>query len=147
MAHRIASSSREIIERPPIGWRKPIPLAIKLQVVINQQGKGPDGQFLDALIIGIHFDHRPPLHEREYDAARDDTIPGANDVRFIVALAVDQHRVLSKADVKRMRKTQRQFASELAFRKVLDRKLPGQKRRAKGTIRSRPFKRKDPLGE
>lgn len=112
-------------------------LAVKIQVVINQRGLAPDGRPLDALIAGVHFDHRPPLHERDYDSDRDDTIPAANDVAHIVALPADHHRKLSCADRSRMCKTERQRARELEFRARVKGKLPGKKRKAKGTIRGR----------
>jgi|GEM_PF-3143742 len=70
MASKVPVASREDVTRPPKGWRKPIPLAIKLQVIVNQHGKAPDGTLLDAIKVGIQFDHRPPLHEREYDPER-----------------------------------------------------------------------------
>jgi hypothetical protein len=139
MAYKIASKPWEMIPRPPTGWRKAIPLAIKLQVIINQKGLGPDNSPLDAMVVGVHFDHRPPLHEREYDAERDETIPAANDVRFIVALPIPAHREISKIDIKRFRKTQRQHAAENAFRSAMETKRLGQKRVAKCAIRSRKF--------
>ena len=91
--------------RPPPGWRKPMPITIKLQVIVNQRGLAPNGEPLDAQYVGIHFDHRPPLHERLYDPERDDTVPAANDIGFIVALPTPDHQDISGKDVTRIRKT------------------------------------------
>ena len=139
MAFRLRPPKRDRVARPPKGWRKQIPLAIKLQVIVNQRGRAPDGTMLDAINVGIEFDHRPPLHEREYDEQRDETIPAANDPRFLVALPAPAHRSLSGKDLSRMKKTERQRSNEEAFRETLDRKTCGSKRTAKRTIRSRPF--------
>ncbi|RWE64686.1 hypothetical protein [Mesorhizobium sp.] len=142
MAAKLPIGSRDEVLRPPAGWRKPIPLAVKLQVIVNQQGRAPDGTPLDAIIVGIHFDHRPPLHERVYDPEKDETVPAANDIEFIVALPIPIHREMSAQDVSRMSKTERQRMLEMGFRDRLQRRLPGQKRSCKGTIRSRPFWKK-----
>lgn len=142
MATRLPVATREEVLRPPKGWRKSIPLAVKLQVLINQEGKAPDGSVLDAISTGIHFDHRPPLHERSYDPERDETLPAANDIRFIVALPIPIHRALSAQDVSRMGKTERQRRSEAEFRERLNGRSTGQKRVSKGTIRNRPFSKK-----
>lgn len=138
-AARIAPASREQVLLPPKGWRKAIPIAVKLQVVVNQHGRAPDGTLLDAMGVGIQFDHRPPLHEREYDPAADDTIPAANSVEHIVALPVPAHRKVSACDVSRMAKTSRIRSTEGRFSEILSRKVCGQKREPKGTLRSRGF--------
>lgn len=142
MATKLPIASRDEVLRPPPGWRKPIPLVVKLQVIVNQQGRAPDGTPLDAIIVGVHFDHRPPLHERVYDAEKDDTVPAANDIKFIVALPIPAHREMSRQDVSRMSKTERQRMLEMGFRERLQSRVPGQKRFCKGTIRSRPFRKK-----
>ena len=142
MANKVPIASREDVTRPPKGWRKPMPLAVKLQVIVNQRGMAPNGDLLDAIQIGIHFDHRPPIHERVYDADRDETTPPANDIEFIVALPVPAHRKISAQDRSRMGKTERQRAKELDFRQRLHRKIPGQGRESHGTIRSRRFQKK-----
>ena len=142
MAHRIINHIPQMISRPPTGWRKPIPWQVKLQVVINQRGMAPDGTPLDAVGVGIHFDHRPPLHEREFDELADDTIPSANDIRFILALPAPLHRMISALDLKRMRKTQRQYTAEITFRKNMEEKRAGEKRKIKKSIFGRRFERK-----
>ncbi|MER9196482.1 hypothetical protein NKI13_24900 [Mesorhizobium australicum] len=146
MATKLPNASRDEVLRPPKGWRKSIPLAVKLQVIVNQRGKAPDGTPLDAIFVRIHFDHRPPLHERAYDPDHDETVPAANDIAFIVALPVPVHREMSAQDVSRMSKTERQRMLEVNFRERLQRRSPGQKRLCKGTIPSRPFRKKEEIG-
>jgi hypothetical protein len=136
-ASKVAPATRELILTPPPGWRKPIPVAVKLQVIVNQRGLAPSGEPLDAVRAGIEFDHRPCLSEREYDAERDETIPAANDPAFIVALPTALHHSLSGNDNVRIRKIARLRKTELEFRETLVRKMPGQKRGPKGTIRNR----------
>lgn len=137
MAHRIAYAPRIPVITPPPGWRKHMPTMVKLQVIINQRGLAPDGTALDALYVGVHFDHRPPLHEREYVEADDDTIPPANDHRFIVALPAPDHRAISGADVRRMKKTRRIQRAEEDFRKLVAQREPGQKRIVRSKIPTR----------
>lgn len=136
-AHKVRPTSREMVPTPPPGWRKPIPLAIKLQVIVNQRGLAPTGELLDAIGAGIEFDHRPCLSERVYDAERDETVPAANDPAFIVALSAAAHHSLSGVDNTRIRKVDRLRKTELEFRETLVRREPGQKRVAKGAIRGR----------
>lgn len=111
-----------------------MPTMVKLQVIINQRGLAPDGTALDALYVGVHFDHRPPLHEREYVEADDDTLPPANDHRFIVALPAPEHRSITGSDIQRMRKTARLRETENEFREYIAGKEPGQKRPLKSRI-------------
>ena len=134
-AHKVPPASRELVPTPPPGWRKPIPLAVKLQVIVNQRGLSPSGEPLDAVGAGIEFDHRPCLSEREYDAERDETIPAANDPAFIVALSAAAHHSISGADNIRIRKVARLRKKEVEFRETLLRKQPGQKQTPKGQNR------------
>jgi hypothetical protein len=120
-----------------------MPITVKFQVIINQRGLAPNGEPLDPQSVGIHFDHRPPLHERIYDPNLDETVPPANDAGFIVALPIPVHRNLSRADISRIRKTERQRAAEQEFQERLHDKEPGKKRRLLGSIRSRPLKRNE----
>ena len=136
-AHKVPPASREMIPAPPPGWRKRIPLAVKLQVIVNQRGLAPTGEPLDAMGAGIEFDHRPCLSEREYDAERDETLPAANDPTFIVALPAAVHHSLSGNDNTRIRKVTRLRKTELEFRETLARKQPGQKRKPKGLVVNR----------
>src|SRR6478752_7406730 len=130
-AHKVPLASRQLVPTPPPGWRKPIPLAVKLQVIVNQRGLAPTGEALDAIGAGIEFDHRPCLSEREYDVERDETIPAANDPAFIVALSAATHHSLSGNDHVRIRKVARLRKNEVEFRELLSRRQPGQKRETK----------------
>ena len=138
---RFRPASRESVLTPPPGWRKPIPLAVKLQVIVNQRGLAPTGEPLDAIGAGIEFDHRPCLSEREYDAEQDETIPAANDPAFIVALPAALHHSLSGHDNVRIRKIARLRKKEVEFRDTLVRKEPGQRRETEEFIRGRRTKR------
>jgi hypothetical protein len=95
---------RERVKLPPKGWRKAIPASIRRLVKIR------DGFAADEK--GIHIDHRPPLHEREWDAVAQDTIPSANNALFLFAIRSDVHGKLTVDDVKRMAKTRRIRAAE-----------------------------------
>lgn len=130
-AFKVPPASRELVATPPPGWRKPIPLAVKLQVIVNQRGLAPTGELLDAIGSGIEFDHRPCLSEREYDAERDETIPAANDPAFIVALPAAVHHAVSGNDNVRIRKVARLRKKEVEFRETLLRKQSGQSRTTK----------------
>src|SRR5262245_14767722 len=120
-AGRVPVASRELIPTPPPGWRKPIPLAVKLQVIVNQRGLAPTGEPLNAISDGIEFDHRPCLSEREYDAERDETVPAANDPAFIVALPALVHHTVTGKDNVRVKKIARLRKTELEFRETLAR--------------------------
>ena len=111
-------------------------------MIVNQRGLAPTGEPLDAIGSGIEFDHRPCLSEREYDSELDETIPAANDPAFIVALPASNHHAISGQDNVRIKKTARLRQSEVAFREMLRRKVPGQKRVPKGSIKSRGFKKR-----
>jgi hypothetical protein len=139
IAGRIPLASREEVTRPPSGWRKPIPTAVKLQVIVNQRGVAPDGTPLDAINVGICFDHRPPIHERPYDAAADEVTPACNDPAFIIATPAPAHRTITGQDNSRMARTDRLRSGETEFQERLSRKVTGQKRQPKGSIKSRGF--------
>lgn len=74
--------------------RKAIPMRIKLQVVLRQDGKCACGcgERLGA-IERIEFDHNPALILRVWCAKSDDTIPPANDPDHIDALLIPCHRL------------------------------------------------------
>lgn len=100
------------LPRPPAGWKRPaMPATVKLQVIINQEGRcKATGERL-GLISDVEFDHRPALWEREFDvAARDgegDTIPAANDPAYIEAVRKAAHRSRTTVDAKRRSKEAR----------------------------------------
>lgn len=83
-----------ILDRPPSDWKRPaMPVRIKLDVVIRQEGKcRQTGEKLGTL-ANTRFDHRPALWERKFDTVADDTIPPANDPAFIDACTIAGHDV------------------------------------------------------
>lgn len=77
--------------RPP-KYRPPIPMPVKGQVLIRQEGKCGCGcghklqHWKDT-----QFDHDPALALRPWSDKEEDTIPAANDPEHIVALRKDCH--------------------------------------------------------
>ena len=100
------------LPRPPAGWKRPaMPATVKLQVVINQEGRcKATGEKLGP-ISEVEFDHRPALYEREFDPdARDgqgDTTPPANDPDYIDAIKKDAHKGRTARDAGRRAKEAR----------------------------------------
>lgn len=121
---------RERVLLPPKGWRKAIPSSVRRLVKVR------DG--FDADEKGIHIDHRPPLHEREYDPVTNDTIPKANNALFLFAIKPGDHIVRTVGDVKRMAKTQR-------IRKTEDQHAQTMAEKADGTFRDKKSKRSGPV--
>ncbi|MGR4927353.1 hypothetical protein ACIPUD_11155 [Bradyrhizobium sp. CAR08] len=81
-----------ILDRPPPDWKRPsIPCKVKLQVLINQEGRSTVCKTKLGRIEDTHFDHRPPLEARKFDTAMWDTVPPANDPGHIEAITVEQH--------------------------------------------------------
>lgn len=84
-------------------YRKAIPTAVKLQVVINQfhrrlvsTGEDEGLTTMPATIEPIdarrlRFDHRPPLEVRPYDTEVGDFIPPQNDPQYIDAITIEEH--------------------------------------------------------
>lgn len=88
-----------------------MPATVKLQVVINQEGRcKATGERL-GLISEVEFDHRPALYEREFDPeARDgqgDTVPAANDPAYIDAIKKHAHKGRTARDAGRRAKEAR----------------------------------------
>lgn len=109
---------RPAVTLPPKGWRKPIPARIKRAVLKRQRNL--DANTGDPLVKGHYqFDHRPPLHEREYILELDDTHPAANHPGFIFAINTGDHRKISGRDNVRMKKTNRLRGNEASFRSAV----------------------------
>ena len=121
---------RERVILPPKGWRKAIPKRIR-RLVLKRDGYPEDAK-------GIHLDHRPPLHERPYDEAVDDTVPPANDPAFLFALTPAEHGERTPVDVSRMGKTRRLRQREDEHAEAMERDW-GKRLVRKGQIRSRGF--------
>lgn len=78
---------------PPVGFRKAIPIRVRLQVILNQGGLCRSCGERLADVDNCRFDHRPPIQLRGWDAEAGDTIPGVNDPAAIEALHKDCHDV------------------------------------------------------
>jgi len=140
-----------ILDAPPKGWKRPpMPVRVKLDVVIRQEGKcKATGQKLGEL-KNTNFDHRPALFERKFDTGTNDTIPPANDPGFIEAITVAAHDVRTNgcggekrvstvgSDAHRRAKVRRGAEHREAIAAIRDRPC-GQKRTPTGIIRSRGF--------
>lgn len=67
-------------------YRKSIPLAIKLAVIVRQKACDDHGvPFTDADVGSVEFDHDPALANRPYDTGAGDFIPPQHDPVHIVA--------------------------------------------------------------
>lgn len=64
--------------------RKHIPLSVKLEVLLAEKGLKP---------ADVEWDHEPPLAMREWDEAAQDTVPAANDPRYIQCLVKADHHI------------------------------------------------------
>lgn len=77
-------TEREQALAPPPGFRKAIPVLVKLKVVLGQNAICPDcGQTLGPL-EGVQFDHDPAIGLRGWDPEAEDTIPACNDLGHII---------------------------------------------------------------
>lgn len=160
------ASDRPTVLLPPVGWRPPaLTGSVKVSIVLHQLGycgcdsckplaeeilrheinrqPPPAGQKPMRIFWAQHirFDHRPPIHEREWDPFLKDTIPPANDITFIRAVAMQHDRPVTAADVSRMAKVKRIRAGAAEHAAVMAAKLPGQKGPRKNTIQSRGFRK------
>lgn len=147
----------ELPQGPPAGFRKTIPVLVKLQVVIRQNSRCTAcGEHLGRL-EDAEFDHVPAIQLRCWDADEKDTIPKSNDPEFIFAKHVRCHaektfgRVGGSkrgSDVTEIARTKRIAKDTLEFRRKMLAKSdpsvgpPEPKRKKRWP--SRPFpKRKD----
>ncbi|HWV44072.1 hypothetical protein [Pseudorhodoplanes sp.] len=145
-----------ILDRPHPDWKRPaIPTRVKLDVVIRQEGKcKATGEKLGTL-SNTQFDHRPALWERKFDTEAWDTIPPANDPNYIEAVTIEAHdkrtngpggekRITTAgSDAHRRKKDRRAAESRDEFRRNVIERECGQKRKPKGTIRSRGFAKRE----
>jgi hypothetical protein len=78
-------------------YRKAIPCAVKLQVLLNHVYAIDKVPAKIGLLVpswqasDLQFDHRPPLCERDYDTRDGDFIPRQNDPAYIVVESVATH--------------------------------------------------------
>lgn len=117
-----------ILDRPPPDWKRPRMPADVRQAVLRAQGRKCKLSGASLEKGGFAFDHRPPLHDRKFDTEKWDTIPPANDPKYIQAIINDEHRFLTSGrrgdkkvssrlgDVGRMRHDDRVKEKHDAFR-------------------------------
>lgn len=74
------------VSGPPKGWKRPaIPQRVILEVLIAQNGRDPVTQArLEPMTRGVDIDHDPALKLRAFDPVANDTVPAANDPRYLV---------------------------------------------------------------
>ncbi|MEY9178350.1 hypothetical protein QIH87_27610 [Bradyrhizobium elkanii] len=145
---------------PPPGFRKAIPVTVKLEVVIRQHSLCTKcGKRLGKL-DDTQFDHVPALQLRCWDAEAKDTTPWANDPEFIQAKHADCHAQktfgskdeLTRGDVTEIARTKRIAKSTEEFRRKMLAKVdpdvpePAQPKRPKKKWPSRPFPKRGKNG-
>lgn len=83
-----------ILDRPPKDWKRPaIPVLVRLDVVIRQEGKCKQTGDKLGTLKNTQFDHRPGLWERKFNTVANDTIPPANDPASIEACTIAGHKI------------------------------------------------------
>lgn len=124
--------------------RPSMPVGVKLRAALYALGLDPDD---------VDFDHAPPLAMRPVDPVTGDTIPPANDPRYIVPLARAGHRAKTfgssvplSSDIAKIAKLKRVEKEEAAFRARLLAKDAGKPPPPKKgrTWPKRPFGRRAP---
>jgi hypothetical protein len=123
--------------------RKHIPLLAQLHAALYQLGFEPKE---------VHLDHDPALGLRPWDEATQDTVPPANDPKFLVWRPKEEHKlkttgrmgesklsISGNGDQSRIAKTDRLEEEHESFRRRLLSRECGQRRESKGSIPSRPF--------
>ena len=129
---------REPAPAPPKGYRPHMPVSAKLEAALRALGMEPRD---------VEWDHNPPLQLRVWCPVRGDTIPPANDPRFIVPRHSSDHRAkTAEVDVPAIAKTRRLSSDHELFRarvlsKTSGEPAPEPKRRSR-RIPSRPFPQK-----
>lgn len=147
--------ARPRIILPPPGWRPRNPTTTeKLDIVIRQEGKCAETGKKLGTLRETRFDHRPPIHEREWDEAKQDTIPpGAavvwtdpetgEEEQLIFAVDRRTHEAdLTPRDIKRMTKVGNLRDAEDEHHKRMEMKAAGIKPPKRGSIQSPGFDRR-----
>ena len=100
-------TERPTVSGPPKGYRPHMPLRVKLEAALRHAGMDPEN---------IEWDHDPALQLRRWDpdanGGKGDTIPPANDPRFITPRERENHD----------EKTRRRDVPEIARTKRLEKK-------------------------
>ncbi|WP_051346254.1 hypothetical protein [Bradyrhizobium sp. th.b2] len=145
---------------PPPGFRKAIPVTVKLEVVIRQHSLCTScGERLGKL-VDTQFDHVPAIQLRCWDAEAKDVTPRSNDPEFIFAKHVDCHakktfgssEELTRGDVTEIARTKRIAKDTEEFRRRMLAKVDPdvetpEPRRRKTTWPKRPFPKRGKNGE
>ncbi|MDB5594168.1 MAG: uncharacterized protein JWM36_1129 [Hyphomicrobiales bacterium] len=76
---------------PPVGFRKAIPLSVKLTVVVAQDALCTTCKEPLRNLANVEFDHVPALQLRLWCEEVKDTVPAANDPAAIEAKHADCH--------------------------------------------------------
>lgn len=134
---------------PPKGFRKRPGLKVKLEALLLH---GPvldaDGNRVTDLKL-IQWDHSPAIQLREYCKFDRDTIPPANDPRYIIPRAIEAHqKKTAKQDIPEIAKTKRLSDEQREFRQRILSKTSEdleiyRERPTKRKIASRPFPRSE----
>lgn len=145
---------------PPPGFRKAIPLLVKLQVLLTQGHVLDENDERVEHVEDLTWDHCPPLQLRRFDFKAWDTIPPANDPFYIIARAKAPHeRKTREIDIPQIAKTKRLTDEQRAFRNRILEKTSDElkddgsgldedtglrpRERHKRKIPSRPFRKSD----
>ena len=123
----------ETVSAPPPGFRKTIPLLVKLEVVLAQDGCCTSCKQRLGELTGLEFDHVPALQLRIWCEETKDTIPPANSAKHIEAKHADCHAAKtfgSKAtgrgsDITEIARVKRLTRKEQEFRQRLLTKSDG----------------------
>ncbi|WP_315729915.1 hypothetical protein [Bradyrhizobium sp. SZCCHNRI2010] len=146
---------------PPKGFRKAIPVTVKLQVVLRQNAICTKCGERLGKIEDTEFDHVPALQLRCWDAEAKDTTPPANDPAFIEAKHADchasktfgSHGELTRGDVTEIARTKRIAKDTDEFRRRMlakvdpDVEVDASPRRPKKKWPSRPFPKRGKKNE
>jgi hypothetical protein len=145
---------------PPPGFRKAIPVTVKLEVVIRQHSLcATCGERLGKL-DDTQFDHVPAIQLRCWDAEAKDVTPRSNDPEFIQAKHTDCHakktfgsrQELTRGDVQEIARTKRLARETEDFRRRMlakgdpEAEAPVQPRRKKAWPK-RPFQKRGKDGK
>jgi hypothetical protein len=110
---------------PPPGFRKAIPVTVKLEVVIRQHSLCTKCGERLGKVADTQFDHVPAIQLRCWDADAKDTTPRANDPEYIQAKHTDCHAKktfgsrdeLTRGDVQEIARTKRVARETEEFRR------------------------------
>lgn len=128
--------------------RPHIPVMVRLHAALLQLGFEPSE---------VQLDHDPALGLRKVDPVTGAYVPDANDPRYLIWRPRKEHAAKttgrrgesrkgdqSSGDVPRIAKVKRLQSEQEEFRRRLLEKAPGEPRKSKSRIPSRPFRKKEP---